>query len=487
MSQALALYKPNATEAVQTAANNRLIVQELKKSVLIPKLDYGEVGGGGKPTLLKAGAERLCAAFHLYPVYEDVSVIERWDGPDPFFFYRYRCNLMHIETGLQVGSGIGSCNSKEDKYGWRWVSETSVPKGLDLATLEARSGDMGEFDFAIKEGATSGKYGKPAEHWQKFRDALASGNFRAETVNNQKTNKPMTKILIGGTLYRIPNADPFSIVNTLDKMAAKRALIAAVLVATNASAFFTQDIEDMPGFHVDTAQNADDVVEGEIEELHINRDTGEIEHPAPAQPRWIGGWLQAPGAEEKILQWAFKAFKLNAAEVLEAARLIDPNTPRLVGMNITNDDIMAAIVAYVCGLEDVEIGKCSSSLAGLSDDTKLKVDTKARALAAGERARLSDAAFNDDAPEEKAPKQPIQGRVYDDERVQRFLGHVDEKGRVAHWNNLWKKLVAQQSIPDEMIARNDVEELVGVIAAYYAHKGNNKFEDLPSAPRVPSA
>jgi hypothetical protein len=40
--------------------------------------------------------------------------------------------------------------------------------------------------------------------------------------------------------------NPFSLVNTLLKMAKKRALIDAVLSATRASGLFTQDIEDLP-------------------------------------------------------------------------------------------------------------------------------------------------------------------------------------------------------------------------------------------------
>lgn len=40
--------------------------------------------------------------------------------------------------------------------------------------------------------------------------------------------------------------DPYSLVNTLLKMAKKRALIDAVLSATRASGLFTQDIEDLP-------------------------------------------------------------------------------------------------------------------------------------------------------------------------------------------------------------------------------------------------
>lgn len=41
------------------------------------------------------------------------------------------------------------------------------------------------------------------------------------------------------------NQDPYSIVNTLKKMAIKRALVGATLQATGTSEFFTQDVEDM--------------------------------------------------------------------------------------------------------------------------------------------------------------------------------------------------------------------------------------------------
>jgi hypothetical protein len=45
--------------------------------------------------------------------------------------------------------------------------------------------------------------------------------------------------------YRVPNEDIYSQVNTILKMAEKRALVAATLVTVNASDFFTQDMEDL--------------------------------------------------------------------------------------------------------------------------------------------------------------------------------------------------------------------------------------------------
>jgi len=45
---------------------------------------------------------------------------------------------------------------------------------------------------------------------------------------------------------RVPNPDTADVVNTIQKMAQKRALVPATLLATSGSEFFTQDLEDAP-------------------------------------------------------------------------------------------------------------------------------------------------------------------------------------------------------------------------------------------------
>ena len=49
---------------------------------------------------------------------------------------------------------------------------------------------------------------------------------------------------------RYRNQDPYSVINTILKMAKKRALVDAVLSATRSSALFTQDIEDLAAYEV---------------------------------------------------------------------------------------------------------------------------------------------------------------------------------------------------------------------------------------------
>src|SRR5262245_61507694 len=75
---------------------------------------YGKIPGSAKPSLFKAGAEKLCILFRLDPQYAST---ERWDGPH--VFVKTVCTLWHITSGLRMGSGEGYCSTQESKYAWR--------------------------------------------------------------------------------------------------------------------------------------------------------------------------------------------------------------------------------------------------------------------------------------------------------------------------------------------------------------------------------
>lgn len=84
------------------------------KSILIEGLDYGTIPGTSKPTIYKAGCEKVGDALNLWPDYELVRSIEDFDRP--LFHYVYRCTLRLRGSNIAVASGIGSCNSMEKKY-----------------------------------------------------------------------------------------------------------------------------------------------------------------------------------------------------------------------------------------------------------------------------------------------------------------------------------------------------------------------------------
>lgn len=217
-------------------------LNEIISSVMVDKLDYGSLPGYGKPELLKPGAEKLASMFGLSPKYIEEKIIEQWDGDEPLFFYRYTCQLWRGDR--LMGEASGSCNSRESKYRYRWISEIEAKRRPDFERLPKRGGRQFEPQFAINKAETNGKYGKPAEYWQAFKDGIANGT--AEKIEQrQMGTKHFDGWEIDTTVYRVPNPDICDQVNTILKIAQKRALVAAVLVVTNASDAFTQDLEDL--------------------------------------------------------------------------------------------------------------------------------------------------------------------------------------------------------------------------------------------------
>ena len=186
--------------------------------IMIDGEDYGVIPGTrSKPTLLKSGAEKLSAFFGLAPAFEVTQRIERWDDKEPFFHYEVTCRLHR--GGQLRGEGLGSCNSRESKYRYR-VAERKCPQCGSASIIKGREEYGGGWICFPKKGGCGAKFG--------------DGDQRIESQE----------------MGRVPNPDIADTVNTILKMAKKRALIDAVLNTVGASQFFTQDVEDMPPAHV---------------------------------------------------------------------------------------------------------------------------------------------------------------------------------------------------------------------------------------------
>ena len=214
MSTELVAYeeKVGALSVVDVRAQVNLI-QHIMKEVMKVDEHYGVIPGTGtKPTLLKAGAEKLCLTFRLDPQYE---ITEKQEGVH--LTVMSKCTLFHIPTGQRYGSGMGSCSSKESKYAYR-KSSRKCPECSKETIIKGKAEYGGGWVCFKKKGGCGAKFD--------------DGDQKIESQ----------------TEGRVPNEDIADQYNTVLKMANKRSLVAAVLNATAASDIFTQDIEDMPQF-----------------------------------------------------------------------------------------------------------------------------------------------------------------------------------------------------------------------------------------------
>lgn len=93
------------------------------REVMQKGTDFDTLPGTPKPTLLKPGAEMLCGVFGLAPEYIIDRATSHEDWETGFFHLQVKCRLIHRTSGMLAAEGVGSCNSKEPKYRYRWVKD----------------------------------------------------------------------------------------------------------------------------------------------------------------------------------------------------------------------------------------------------------------------------------------------------------------------------------------------------------------------------
>lgn len=205
--------------SIKQALARYALMHEYATKVLIQGHHYGVVPGTNKPTLLKPGAETLCSLFGLAPTFEAIDSILDVTGRDhdgePFIYIQYRCTVWSGPN--RIAEGIGSCNSFEKKYRYRNADWKCPICGKETIIKSKAEYGGGWLCFAKKGGC--------------------GAKFKAgdQSIEGQITSQ-------------IKNPDVADLINTLDKMAQKRALVAATLIATNASDYFTQDMEDFADY-----------------------------------------------------------------------------------------------------------------------------------------------------------------------------------------------------------------------------------------------
>src|SRR5690606_28426232 len=115
-----------------------------------------------------------------------------------------RCKLHHAPTGALLGSGMGSCSTRESKYCYRKAERLCPSCNKDTIIRGKEEYGGGWLCFA-KKGGCGSKY----------------------TASDER--------ITGQQVGRIENPDLYDQHNTVLKMAIKRAHVAAILFVTCAS------------------------------------------------------------------------------------------------------------------------------------------------------------------------------------------------------------------------------------------------------------
>lgn len=221
-------------------------VKKFVKEILVEGTDYGKIPGADKPSLLKPGAEKMTSFFGLSPRFVLEEKTEDWTGEEhggePFFYYRYKCQL--YKGDYIVAEGEGSCNSWEKKYRYRQGVKLCPECGQPTIF---KSKNKPEFYCWAKKGGCG-----------------ATFKLNDKRITEQESGQ-------------VKNPDPAEQVNTIQKMAQKRSLVAPVLLATNTSEMFTQDVEDFQ-----TSEPTGEYYDAEFEE--VKPQNKPVAQPKPAQP-----------------------------------------------------------------------------------------------------------------------------------------------------------------------------------------------------------
>ncbi len=202
--QDLADLAPSFVMGLEELKRQVIELDHFKREVMQEGTDFGVIPGTPKPSLYKPGAEKLCQVFGLLPEFITRDKVLEWERG--FFHYEVECRLVSRRTGLVVANGLGEANSMEGRYRWRDERPRCEHCGFEL------------------------RKSKNQPEWYCWRSKGGCG-----------VTYPLDAIQAGG---KVENDDPYTLVNTLLKMAQKRALVAGTLVATAASGIFTQDVED---------------------------------------------------------------------------------------------------------------------------------------------------------------------------------------------------------------------------------------------------
>jgi len=186
-TKAVALIPLRIEEAdlVEVTHNVRMM-EKAVQDVLEAEIDYGIVPGIKEPFLFDPGASKVRSFFDVYPEH---SIMADTDE-DGLRTLMVEARLIFRKTGKVVASGVGACSMKEAKYRYIWA-------------------------------------------WDPMEYGFEKDDCRKKNFAKKGSGQPYWK-------YRVPNPECDGLINTILKMASKRAEVDATQNLPGVSAAITK-------------------------------------------------------------------------------------------------------------------------------------------------------------------------------------------------------------------------------------------------------
>lgn len=144
MSEELVAYTYTPlNEAVTPKGQNYMVNAQngLPPVKLLRDVDFGVIPGTKKPSLFKAGAEKIATQYGLCQRYTIEDKIHDFTGKAIFSYYMVKCELVKIIDGKEfvIVSSYGSSNTNEKRNGFNaaWDSDNGT---LKMAQKRALTG-----------------------------------------------------------------------------------------------------------------------------------------------------------------------------------------------------------------------------------------------------------------------------------------------------------------------------------------------------------
>ena len=177
--RALSIRDYSTAVSVTTNRRNYTVSLFEKKAKLVRDVDFGVIPKTKKPTLFKAGAEKIVSGLGLSSHFTIEKAEENF--ADGFFFYRVKCVLFYaLPDGKEivVTEGVGSANSRE--------KGTGQQSPFDGANTRLKMAKKRAFvDACLTVGCLSAMFSQDLENEDFMKEDVTVTDENAKITQNQ--------------------------------------------------------------------------------------------------------------------------------------------------------------------------------------------------------------------------------------------------------------------------------------------------------------